>query len=216
MRLLLVDDHALFLEGLRYLLSTYGIEVAGVARDGREALEMARTLRPDLVLLDIRMPGMGGLDTLRALKDENPTMPVAMLTTSDEDGDLMEALRCGASGYLLKSTDATTLVELLGELERGELALSPGLAARMLGEFDAPCPTNLPDAAGLTGRQREILELIAAGHTYKEAGELLGITERTMKYHMGRIVEALHLKNRSQVIAYAGRLGLGRAKPPEG
>ncbi len=214
MRLLLVDDHSLFLEGLRYLLRTYGIDVTGVARDGREALELARTLRPDLVLLDIRMPGMDGLDTLRALKAENAALKVAMLTTSDEDGDLMEALRCGASGYLLKSTDAATLVELLGELERGELALSPGLAVRLLGEFDTPGPLEIREAAGLTDRQREILELIAAGHTYKEAGELLGITERTMKYHMGRIVEVLHLKNRSQVLAYAGRMGLGRAKPP--
>jgi two-component system NarL family response regulator len=217
MKLMLVDDHSLFLEGLRYLLETYGINVVGMAKSGREALKKARVLKPDIILMDIRMPDFSGLDVLRVVKAEMPDIKVVMLTTSEEDDDLFDAVRFGASGYLLKNTDAKELVNMLSELKKGEVPLSPGLAARLLREFRRSSENDMKplhhaleetEIAHLTKRQLEVLEMVARGATYKETGEALGLTERTVKYHMGRILELLHLENRAQVIAYAARAGL--------
>jgi len=219
MKLMLADDHPLFLEGLQYLLETYGIKVAGVAKDGKEALVQARLLKPDIILMDIMMPECSGIDALKLIKAEMPDIKVVMLTTSEEDEDLFEAVKYGASGYLLKSTNAKELVGMLSDLEKGEVPLSAGLADRFLKEFR---PNSVHEQKlfrheleetkrgklQLTERQLEILEMVARGITYKEAGEALGLTERTLKYHMGRIIELLHLENRAQVIAYAAQIGL--------
>jgi two-component system NarL family response regulator len=221
MKLMLVDDHSLFIEGLQYLLETHGIEVAGIARDGREALDRARSLKPDIILMDIKMPKCNGIDSLKLIKAEMPNVKVVMLTTSEEDEDLFDAVKYGASGYLLKSTNAKELVDMLFDLEKDEVPLSPGLAARLLKEFQRSSTNGRKDSkhefvkeerGKLTERQLEILEMVAKGITYKEAGDALGITERTLKYHMGRIIELLHLENRAQVIAYAGRMGLIKNK----
>lgn len=217
MKLMLVDDHPLFLEGLQYLLQTHGIEVIGVAKDGREALVKARILKPDIILMDIKMPGYSGMDALKLIKSEMQDIKIVMLTTSDEDDDLFDAVKYGASGYLLKNTNAKELLDMLSDLKKGEVPLSPGLAARLLKEFrlSGTYDNNFPQHAleenkkeQLTERQLEILEMAARGITYKEVGEALGLTERTVKYHMGRIIELLHLENRAQVIAYAARMGL--------
>ena len=216
MKLMLVDDHPLFIEGLKYLLGTYGIEVIGVANDGNAALEKARILNPDMILMDIKMPGCSGIDALKLIKAEKPNMKVVMLTSSVEDEDLFEAVKNGASGYLLKNTNAKELVNMLYDLEKGEIPLSPGLATRLLKEFkrsgeygEKPSQTLSGVMGGqLTERQLEVLEMVAKGVTYKEAGDALGLTERTVKYHMGRIIELLHLENRAQVIAHAARMGL--------
>lgn len=214
---MLVDDHPLFLEGLTYLLQTHGVEVAGTANDGREGLEKARLLKPDIILMDIRMPGLGGLDALKLIKAEMPEIKIVMLTTSDEEEDFFDAVKYGASGFLLKSTNASQLVGLLKDLENDGVTLSSELAARLLMEFqgiaseeDQFIPSTIIEdkREQLSQRQLEILEMISTGITYKESGELLGLTERTVKYHMGRIIELLQLKNRTQVIAYAARMGL--------
>ena len=217
MKLMLADDHPLFLEGLQYLLETYGIKVEGVARNGKEAIVQARLLKPDIILMDIKMPECSGVDALKLIKAEMPDIKIVMLTTSEEDEDLFDAIKYGASGYLLKSTNAKELVEMLSDLEKGEVPLSPGLAVRLLKEFrpsgvyEQKLSRHALEEAKrrqLTERQLEILEMVARGITYKEAGETLGLTERTLKYHMGRIIELLHLENRAQVIAYAARIGL--------
>ena len=217
MKLMLVDDHPLFLEGLQYLLETYGIDVTGAAQNGREALEQARALKPDIILMDIKMPGCSGIDALKLIKAEMPEIKIIMLTTSEEDGDLFDAVKYGASGYLLKNTNARELVDMLSDLEKGEVPLSPDLASRLLKEFKNNSsyehkhmenPSEDSRERQLTLRQTEILEMVAKGITYKEAGDALGLTERTVKYHMGRIIELLHLENRAQVIAYAARTGL--------
>lgn len=217
MRLMLVDDHPLFLEGLKYLLETYGIEVAGIAENGKEALEKAQVLNPDIILMDIKMPKCSGIDALKLIKAEMPDIKIVMLTTSDEDEDIMEAIKYGASGYLLKNTNAKELVGMLKDLERGEVPVSPDLASQLLKEFkshscDESASTNIPSQDSqkvqLTERQLKILEMVSKGITYKEVGDALGLTERTVKYHMGRIIELLHLENRAQVIAYAARIGL--------
>lgn len=217
MKVMLVDDHPLFMEGLQYVLKTHGIEVIGTAKDGREALEKAHMLKPDIILMDIKMPEYSGLDALRIIKAKMPDIKVIMLTISEEDEDLFKAVKYGASGYLMKNTNARELVDMLTDIENGEAPLLPGLATRLLKEFrskkvfndmsTADATENIT-ANNLTERQLEILEMAARGITYKEAGEALGLTERTVKYHMGRIIEVLHLENRAQVITYAARMGL--------
>jgi two-component system NarL family response regulator len=208
MKLMLVDDHSLFLEGLQYLLETHGVEVAGTAKNGREALEKSRILKPDIILMDIKMPKCSGLDALRLIKAEMPDIKVVMLTTSEEDEDLFNAVKCGASGYLLKNTNAKELVGILSDIEKGEASFSPELAANLLKEFRNRDTEKVMHNEGLTKRQLDVLEMVAKGITYKDVGEALGLTERTVKYHMGKILELLHLENRAQVIAYAARIGL--------
>jgi len=208
MRLMLVDDHLIFLEGLQYLLGTYGIEIAGTAGNGREALEKARALKPDIILMDIKMPGLSGLDALKLIKAEMPDIKVVMLTTSEEDEDLFNAVKCGASGYLLKNTNAKELVGILSDIEKGEASFHPELAAKLLKEFRSRDTEKTMQNEELTMRQLEVLELVAKGIIYKEVGEKLGLSERTVKYHMAKILEQLHLENRAQVIAYAARIGL--------
>lgn len=214
MKLMLVDDHMLFLEGLQYLLETNGIKVAGIAGNGREALTKARVLKPDIILMDIRMPEFSGLDVLKLIKVEMPEVRIVMLTTSDEDEDLFEAVKYGASGYLLKNTNAKELINMLHDLINGEVPLSRGLTAKLLREFrrsnNEKLSTSEEDAKKneLNQRQLEVLEMVAGGKTYKEAAEELGLSERTVKYHMARILDLLHLENRAQVIAFAARIGL--------
>ncbi len=212
MKVLLVDDHALFLEGLRNLLVGRGITVVGTAGDGLEALTQARALRPDVVLMDVRMPRCDGLAATRLIKAELPEVKIVMLTTSAEDDDLFEAIRSGASGYLLKGLSADAFFDLLGGLDRGEAPLAPGLAARVLAEFarqsPAPRPAGQEELGGLNPRQIEVLTLVAQGMPYKDVAATLSLSERTVKYHMGEIVRILHLKNRAEVVAWAARSGL--------
>ncbi len=216
MRVLLVDDHPLFLDGLRNLLDARGVEVAGVARDGLEALELARALRPDVILMDIQMPRCDGLRATRLIKAELPEIKIVMLTISAADQYLFEAIKSGAAGYLLKTLDTDEFFELLLGLARGETPLSPGIAARVLGEFArqtggaSPAGSAAgPDKAGLSPRQMQILDLVSQGLLYKEVGKALGLTERTIKYHMGEIVQQLQLHNRAEVLAYARSHGIG-------
>jgi two-component system NarL family response regulator len=214
-KVLLVDDHPLFLEGLQNLLAARGIEVVGTASDGLEALEKVRALRPDVILMDVQMPRCDGLVATRLIKAEMPTVKIVMLTVSEEDEDLFEAIKSGASGYLLKSLDADKFFKLLSGLEQGEAPLSPGLAGKVLEEFARSAALAGPAAeagkvAELTPGQMEVLTLVAQGMTYKDVGETLCLSERTVKYHMGEILERLHLENRAQVIAYAARMGLVR------
>ncbi len=223
LRVLLVDDHRLLIEGLRNLLTSYGAEVAGVAYDGFEGVAQARRLKPDVVLMDIRMPGCDGLRATRLIVAEQPEIKVVMLTTSAEDEDLFEAIKSGAYGYLVKSLSGDEFIAALEGVAQGAPPFSPGLAARLLREFarlggaqpalDAK-PADAPAAAapGLTERQTEVLRLVAGGLTYKEAGARLHLSERTVRYHMGEIMAQLHLEHRSQALAYAGRMGL---IPPE-
>jgi DNA-binding NarL/FixJ family response regulator len=218
MKLMLVDDHPLFMEGLKYLLETNGICVAGTAVNGKEAFFKAKQIHPDIILMDIRMPECSGIDALKLIKAEMPDIKVVMLTTSDEDDDLFEAIKYGASGYLLKNINAEQLIDMLSDLENDGVPLSPGLAARLLkelgrGHANAEKPETgtqkgPPEKSALTERQTEILKMVAGGITYKKVGEKLGLSERTVKYHMGRIIELLHLKNRAQVIDYASQIGL--------
>jgi two-component system NarL family response regulator len=225
MRVLLVDDHPLFLEGLGSLLAAHDIDVVGTAGDGLEALHQARVLRPDVILMDIEMPRCDGLSATRLIKAEMPEVKIVMLTVSAEDEHLFEAIKSGAAGYLLKSLDAPRFFDLLSGLEQDEAPLSPGLAAKLLQEFsrlgamsdggarpdgEAKGETTRSQPTSLTPRQVAVLVLVAQGMTYRNVGEALCISERTVKYHMAEILDRLHLENRAAVIAYAARVGLVR------
>jgi two-component system NarL family response regulator len=231
MRILIVDDHALLVEGLCNMLRSRGFDVVGTAEDGQEGVEQALRLEPDLVLMDIRMPVCDGLAATRLIKAQRPDMKIVVLTTSAEDEDLFEAIKSGACGYLLKSTKGAALIEALHGLEDGAPPFSPGLAARLLREFTrlagdeemqrggdteivTPSPahplTPAPShpTARLTERQTDVLRLVASGLTYREVGAKLALSDHTVRYHLAEIMNLLHLENRSQVIAYAGKLGL--------
>ena len=210
MRVLLADDHSLFKEGLTNLLRARGVDVVGSARDGLEALELARALRPDIVLMDIGMPRCDGIAATKLIRTELPDIRIVMLTTSAADDDLFEAIKSGASGYLLKSLDADTFFDLLSAVMAGEPALSPEMASRILREFVRATTPAAPvaDVDHLTERQIEVLQKVVDGLTYKDIAGALFITERTVKYHMREILQKLHLRNKSQAIAYALRSGL--------
>ncbi len=215
MKVLLVDDHPLFLDGLRNLLTAHGVEVLGMAHNGLEALDKARTLHPEVILMDIHMPQLDGLAALRLIKAELPDIRIVMLTMSAEDEDLFETIKSGACGYLLKTQDTDEFFVLLQDVARGEVALSPGLAVRILQEFGRRTSATqaLEDKehyASLSPREIEVLTLVAHGLTYKEVGARLCLAERTIKYHMGEIIARLHLESRTQVIEYARRTGLVR------
>ncbi|MEW6258485.1 MAG: response regulator transcription factor [Thermodesulfobacteriota bacterium] len=213
MKVLLVDDHPIFLEGLKNLLILRGIDVVGTARDGWEAIEQAGLLLPDVILMDIIMPGCDGLAATRVIKARHPGIKIVMLTMSETDDNLFSAIKSGAFGYLLKTEDTDRLFMLLEGLMRGEVPLSRGLAGRILGEFAQRTPSDSFERAdhvgeALTPRQIQILTLVAQGLTYKEIGSKLFLTERTIKYHMGEIIERLHLENRRQAIDYARAMKL--------
>jgi len=228
MKLLLVDDNRLMLEGLQNLLEAHNIEVAGTASNGLESIELARDLQPDVILMDVRMPHCNGLTATRLIKAEMPEIKIIILTTSTEDDDLFEAIKSGAWGYLLKSIDSNELVEALNQVREGTPPFSPGLAAKILEEFarvNDPTGPASPKKSGeaceatsewlLNPRQIQVLRLVAGGLSYKEAGARLFLSERTIKYHMAEIMNRLHLENRSQVLAFAGRIGLTDCKPNE-
>ena len=221
MRVLVVDDHRLLSEGVSNLLAAHGIEVLGVASDGVEAITLMQELNPDVILMDIRMPRCDGLSATRQIKALRPEIKILMLTTSAEDQDLFESVKSGAAGYLLKSISGNAFIEALRGLEQGTPPFSPGLASRLLREFAklsgteerlsglASRPKDREGQAhGLTERQTEVLRLVAQGLTYREVGERLSLSERTVRFHMREIISRLHLQNRNQVLAYAGKLGL--------
>jgi DNA-binding NarL/FixJ family response regulator len=212
LRILLVDDHALFLHSLKLLLDTSGYEVVAASADGMAALRQARQLHPDLILMDIGMPVCDGLAATRLIKAEMPQVKIVMLTVSASDEHLLEAVKSGASGYLLKTQPADRFLAMVADVARGGAALPPDLAARLLEAFAHPTrPVETPAAApaeDLTARQVQILTLLARGLTYPQIGEALCLSEATVRYHLGRILDRLHLENRAQVIAYAARHGL--------
>jgi two-component system NarL family response regulator len=216
MRVLLADDHPLFLDGLKNLLTIRGIEVVGTARDGIDVLNKARGLKPDVILMDIQMPRLNGLAAARVLKAEDPDIKIVMLTLSENDEDLFEAIKSGACGYILKTDETDNFFHILSGVMRGEVPLSPGLAGRVLKEFarKVGATGSTDERSGkeetLTPRQMEVLCLVAQGLTYKEVGAKLFLTEATIKYHMGQIIERLQLENRREVIEYARRMKFDR------
>lgn len=215
MRVMLVDDHALFRAGLASLLRAWGLQVVGEAGSGGEAISKATELTPDLVFMDINMPGLNGLEATRALKAQMPETKVIILTVSDDEKDLFEAIKSGAEGYLLKNLREEEFAELVRRIEKGEPVMSPGLAKRILQEFvSLSGGRGQPEGeTGVTQREQEVLEQVAQGAANKEIAAALFISENTVNYHMKNILSKLHLKNRAQVVAWAVERGFAYRAP---
>ncbi len=208
MRILIADDHALFRDSLRSLLEAHDLNVVAEAKDGKEAVEMAWDTKPDVVLMDLTMPEMNGLEATKQLAAELPDVKVVILTASDDDTHLFDAIKAGAKGYLLKDLESGQFFSLLEGVERGEPALTPAVARKLLDEFARPKRQTKeqydPDA--LTDRERQVLELMVQGTTSnRKLAKLLGVSENTLKFHVRNILDKLHLHNRAQVVAYALR-----------
>ncbi len=212
MRLVLADDHALVRAGIASLLRAWGHEVVGEAGNGLEALELVRTLQPDLVLMDITMPECSGLEATRLIKAESPGARIVIVTVSDHDEDLFEAIKSGAEGYLLKDMSEVELEATLNAIESGEPALSPQLAVKILDEFTRlsheVSRRDVAQRDDLSAREREVLQLVADGSTNREIAASLHLSEHTVNFHMKNILSKLHLRNRAQAVAYAVRTGL--------
>ncbi len=209
MRVLLADDHALFRAGIASLLKAWGLDVVGQAGDGEEAVLQARQVRPDLIFMDISMPRRNGLEATRIIKAEMPDVQIVMLTVSDDDANLFEAIKSGAEGYLLKNLREEEFARLLSRVGQGEPLISPSLAAKLLREF-ARLKSEQGHAAAdeLTDREKEVLAQVARGATNKEIATTLFISENTVNFHMKHILAKLHLRNRAQVVAWAHEHGL--------
>ena len=207
MRVMLVDDQPLVRNGIASLLQSRGHEVVAEASNGREALDIVKDAAPDVILMDIRMPEMGGLETTRLLKAQYPDITIVMLTVSDDEQDLFEAVKSGAHSYLLKDLEAAEFFEALDSIQRGEAVLPTRLAGKLLDEFrsQAKAVASADDVEVLSAREHEILDLVAQGMMNKEVADKLFISENTVKYHMKNILDKLHLQNRAQVIAWAVR-----------
>lgn len=208
LRILLVDDHALFRSGIHALLQRYPeFTVAGEATDGLEGLKLATSLRPDIVLLDLHMPGISGLEALKMIKETLPGTCVIMLTVSEDAEDLLTAIRAGANGYLLKNIDMDAFVDGLNRARRGEAVVSPQLTGKLLtgiqgnaAHGEASVPIELEN---LSAREREVLSLLAGGASNKELARRLNVAESTIKIHIQHILRKLNLTSRVQAAVYA-------------
>lgn len=204
-RVLIADDHLIVREGLRLILETAeGIVLVGEATDGAEAVRLAGQVQPDVVLMDLRMPGMDGLTAIERLRDTQPHIAVVILTTYNEDELLVRGLKAGARGYLLKDTDRETLFHAIRAAARGEMLLKPEIIARVLAHTAAPEMAAGPE---LTDREREVLEAIAHGERSKEIAVRLHITERTVKAHLTSIYNKLGVDSRAAAVAEAIQRG---------
>jgi len=210
LRVLIVDDHALFRRGLQMVLRQESdIDVVGEAADGHEAVEKAQELMPDVVLMDVRMPGQSGIKATEEIKDNLPHAKVLMLTISDEEADLYDAIKAGASGYLLKEISIDEVAEAVRSVWAGQSRISPSMASKLLTEFAAMSKRanerqQLP-APRLTDREMEVLKLVAQGMNNRDIAKELFISENTVKNHIRNILEKLHLHSRMEAVVYAVR-----------
>jgi DNA-binding NarL/FixJ family response regulator len=210
-RVLIVDDHALFRRGLEMVLEEQGdIEVVGEGSDGNEAVEKAGDLLPDVVLMDIRMPRRGGIEACTAIKSAVPSAKIVMLTISDEEEDLFEAIKAGASGYLLKEISIDEVPQAVRAVQGGQSLISPSMASKLITEFAALAKRSAErqqqvPAPKLTDREMEVLRLVAKGLGNREIAKELFISENTVKNHVRNILEKLQLHSRMEAVVYAVR-----------
>lgn len=210
-RVMVVDDHPVWRDGIRTDLERSGdIEVVAEASDGGEAIELAREAMPDVVLLDLRLPTVSGVDAIRAIVEDSPHVRVLVLSASGEEADVLEAVKVGATGYLLKTATAEEIVDAVRRVRAGEPVFTPPLAGLVLSEFRRVAAPR-PGEPGLTPRENEILRLVAKGYTYREIAEKLFISVKTVQNHVQNILTKLQLRKRYELMRYAIRKGLDRA-----
>jgi DNA-binding NarL/FixJ family response regulator len=208
-RVLIVDDHAVVREGLRTFLGLQdGIEVVGEAADGVQAVEQAAALAPDVILMDLVMPRLDGVRAMRALHERAPQSRVIVLTSFLDDERLLPAIEAGAAGYLLKDVEPSELARAVRTAQAGEAVIDPTVAGRLLNTLAGPRPVQATDGDQLTPREREVLELIAAGRSNKRIALELGIAEKTVKTHVGHVLAKLGVTDRTQAAVLAVQRGL--------
>ena len=210
MRVLVADDPSLFRDGLVSLLEAAGYTVVGQAGNGQEAVELARSLHPELILLDLHMPVMNGLEALSQIKDEMPEIQTVMLTVSDEESNLIDAIKAGAGGYLLKHLNSQAFLKALEGLQRGEAAIARAATTKVmksLAELSRQKSNQTSDEA-LSDREISILHLMAEGLSNQEISRRISLSENTVKYHLKNIFQKLHAHNRTEAVTFAMRSGL--------
>ncbi len=207
-RVLVVDDHAIMRDGIRALLDIYDeVEIVGEASEGKEAIEKTRELLPDVIVMDIAMPGMDGLEATRRITKKNPKVKVLVLTQYDNKEYILSTIKAGAAGYVPKRAVSSELISAIRAVYKGESFLYPSAAAALIEDYLRQAEGGEPYDR-LTAREREILKLIAEGHTSREIAEMLFISLKTVLGHRTRIMEKLDLHNRTELIKYAMRKGL--------
>lgn len=208
-RILIADDHGVLRAGLRELLNAEpGFEVVGEAADGAEAISLSQKLQPDIVLMDLRMPGNGGIQTTRQLLEEQPDVSVLVLTVHDDDLLLREAIKAGASGYILKRAAESELIDAIWAVSRGDLYIHPAMTRSLFSDRPDPAPATRPTAATLTPREVEVLQLVAQGYTNRQVAQLLTISVRTVESHRANLMDKLDLNSRVELVRFASRQGL--------
>jgi DNA-binding NarL/FixJ family response regulator len=210
-RVMVVDDHPVWRDGVKGDLERSGAAtVVAEASDGGEAIEHAREAMPDLILMDLRMPGVGGVDAIRQIVEESPHVKVLVLSASAEESDVLEAVKVGAAGYILKSATSEELVEAVRRVRRGDPVFTAPLAGLVLSEFRRVSMASSGEPA-LTARENEILKLVAKGYTYREIAEQLFISVKTVQNHVQNILAKLQLRRRYELMRYAIQRGLDKA-----
>ncbi len=208
-RVVIVDDHRLFRDGLAALIARWDdFELVGSAADGAEGAELVRRVAPDLVLMDVRMPGIDGVHATARIHEFRPSTRIVMLTTSSLGEDVFNALRNGAHGYVIKDEPAERLRAYLQAVMRGEVALSSAIAGRVLAQLSVVNSTSPAPVTVLTSREREVLRQLVDGLTNEEIAQSLNVSEATVKKHLGRVMTKLHVDNRVQLAVYSVREGL--------
>jgi NarL family two-component system response regulator LiaR len=206
--ILVVDDHAVVREGLRALIrGKPGMELVGEARDGQEAVLQARSLEPDVILMDLVMPGKSGIEAIREIRGENPEARILVLTSFSDDDQVFSAVKAGALGYLLKDSSPQELLEAIRCVYRGESSLHPAVARKLMLGYRQDQKAG-PDVAALTEREIDVLKLVARGLTNQAIAQRLRVSEGTVRFHVGNVLGKLGLENRTQAALYALREGL--------
>ncbi len=208
-RILIADDHAIVREGLRALIAAKpGMTVVGEAVDGIEAVQKARDLQPDVILLDLLMPRQDGVAAITEIRQQDPDARILVLTSYAEDAKVFTAIKAGARGYLLKDSSPQELIQAIHDIHQGQSSLHPSIALKVIQELNRPEEEPSEDDIPLTDREIEVLRLVAQGLTNQEIADILIISERTVGTHVSNILDKLHLTNRTQAALYALRMGL--------
>ncbi len=214
-RILIADDHNLVRQGFEALLSVKdGIEVVGLAENGEKAIKMARSLKPDIILMDLMMPVKNGIEATREIKADNPEARILIITSFAEDENVFQAIKAGALGYLLKDSSPGELMQAIEDVCQGRMSLHPSIANKLMDELNKPLEGKVTEDP-LTERELEVLKLVAKGFSNQDIADKLVVSERTVGAHVSNILAKLHLANRTQAALYALRKGFTDLTPEE-